>query len=239
MIINLRRYRDPVGRRQQILDTAARLFAQRGFHGVSVGDLGAAVGISGPGLYKHFASKEAILAEMLARISEELLHEGRRRVAGAGDDAGAALAGLVDSHVDFALRHPELIVVQDRDWSSLPDAARARVRALQSAYVDLWATVLHRVRADSAGNQAGNQAGDQAGGQTGDQPDDQARAMAHIAFGLINSTPHSTVLAVEPMRELLTTMALSALSVDPQPLGEPQHADAGPAAVTQRRTLSR
>ena len=61
--------------------TAAELFAARGFHGVSVGDLGAACGVSGPAIYKHFASKEAILASMLVRISEELLVGGRERVA--------------------------------------------------------------------------------------------------------------------------------------------------------------
>ena len=50
----------PESRRQQILDTAAELFAARGFHWVSVADLGAAVGISGPGLYKHFAGKDEL-----------------------------------------------------------------------------------------------------------------------------------------------------------------------------------
>ena len=52
---------------------------------------------------------------------------GRERVA-AADDPGAALAALVDWHVDFALRHRPLIVVQDRDWESLPAEARERVR---------------------------------------------------------------------------------------------------------------
>ncbi|MBS9746049.1 helix-turn-helix transcriptional regulator, partial [Pseudomonas aeruginosa] len=47
----------PPSRRDQILATAAELFAARGFHGVSVADLGAACGISGPALYKHFPSK--------------------------------------------------------------------------------------------------------------------------------------------------------------------------------------
>ena len=56
-------------RREQILGTAAELFAARGFHGVSVADLGAACGISGPALYKHFVSKDAVLAEMLVSIS--------------------------------------------------------------------------------------------------------------------------------------------------------------------------
>jgi AcrR family transcriptional regulator len=60
-------------RREQLLATAADLFAARGFHGVSVAEIGAAVGISGPALYKHFPGKDAILAEMLVAISEELL----------------------------------------------------------------------------------------------------------------------------------------------------------------------
>jgi AcrR family transcriptional regulator len=45
-----------VNRRDQILATAAELFAQRGFHGVSVVELGKACGISGPALYRHFES---------------------------------------------------------------------------------------------------------------------------------------------------------------------------------------
>ena len=120
-------------RRDEILETAATLFARRGYHGVSVAELGKACGMSGPALYKHFASKEAMLAEMLVGTSEELLRVGRSR---ARDLAPAeALAALVDWHVDFALRHRALIVVQDRDWSSLPDDAREQVRSLQRRYV--------------------------------------------------------------------------------------------------------
>ena len=182
----------PASRRQQILDTAAELFAARGFHGVSVADLGAAVGISGPGLYKHFAGKDAVLAEMLVSISEELLSVGRARVA-AAPDAVAGLRALVDWHVDFALRHRPLIVVQDRDWESLPRADRERVRSLQREYVELWADRLRAVHEDL-------------------EPD-RARAMAHAAFGLINSTPHSGLLPDEEMGLLLTQMAVRALGI--------------------------
>ena len=177
-------------RRQQLLDTAAELFAARGFHGVSVADLGAACGISGPALYKHFPSKEALLAEMLVSISERLLAEGQARVAAAPAPAGA-LASLVDWHVDFALRHRALIVVQDRDWSSLPAESREQVRGLQRAYVDLWAAQLRLL--------------------TPGLTAEAARAMAHAAFGLINSTPHSGVLPDEEMRAVLSEMALRAL----------------------------
>ncbi|HYH35615.1 MAG TPA: TetR/AcrR family transcriptional regulator [Nocardioides sp.] len=180
-------------RRDEILATAAELFAARGFHGVSVAEIGAACGISGPALYKHFSSKDAILAEMLVSISEELLAVGRERVeaAGSGEDAVRA---LVEWHVDFALRRRALIVVQDRDWETLPADARERVRTLQREYVDVWAAQLRRVHQ---------------GLRT-----DRARAMAHAAFGLINSTPHSALLPTRQMRGLLSDMALAALGVD-------------------------
>ena len=186
----------PANRRQQILETAAELFAARGFHGVSVADLGAAVGISGPGLYKHFAGKDAVLAEMLVSISEELLSVGRQRVAEA-PDAVAAVRALVDWHVEFALRHRPLIVVQDRDWESLPEADRERVRTLQREYVELWADRLRAVHA-------------------GLEPD-RARAMSHAAFGLINSTPHSGLLPDGDMSLLLRQMALQSLGIPAWP----------------------
>jgi AcrR family transcriptional regulator len=182
----------PAGRRQQILETAAELFAARGFHGVSVADLGAAVGISGPGIYKHFAGKDAVLAEMLVSISEELLTVGRRQ-ADQATDAVAAVRALVDWHVDFALRHRPLIVVQDRDWESLPQADRERVRTLQREYVELWADRLREVHEDLES--------------------DRARAMSHAAFGLINSTPHSGLLPDGDMSLLLRQMALQSLGI--------------------------
>src|SRR5688500_15350706 len=103
-IINQDGYPDPVSvsRRDQILASAAELFAARGFHGVSVGELGAACGMSGPALYKHFSAKDAILAEMLVSISEELVSVARARVAAAGSPA-EALPALVAWHVEFAL----------------------------------------------------------------------------------------------------------------------------------------
>ena len=76
-------------RRDQLVATAARLFAERGFHGVSIEEIGTSVGISGPAVYKHFPSKDAVLAALLVGVSRDLLEEGRRRVADAPtpDDA--------------------------------------------------------------------------------------------------------------------------------------------------------
>jgi len=182
-----------VSRRDEILAVAAELFAKRGFHGVSVAEVGAACGISGPALYKHFASKDAMLAEMLVSISQWLLAGGRACVDGASS-ADEAVAALVDHHVGFALEHRPLIVLQDRDWEALPPEAREQVRALQREYVDVW-----------AGQLAALDGGPAAGSL------DRARAGAHAAFGLINSTPHSGLLPDADMRGLLRAMALAAV----------------------------
>ena len=179
-------------RREQILSTAAELFAARGFHGVSVVDLGAACGVSGPALYRHFASKDAMLAEMLVSISEELLEVGRHRVAESGS-AQEAVRALVSWHIDFALSNKALIVVQDRDWASLPPDAREKVRSLQRKYVELWVDQLREIHTGLSLK--------------------RARAMSHATFGLINSTPHSAMLAEPEMRNLLHQMALKALGV--------------------------
>jgi AcrR family transcriptional regulator len=158
-------------RREQILQAAARLFAERGSRAVGVDDVGAAVGVTGPAIYRHFASKDAMLAEMLVRISERLLAGGTEVVAAAGEDPSAQLRALIAWQVDFALDNPALITVQDRDLASLAPADAAQVRRLQRRYVEVWVRVLRRL----------HEAAD----------DEACRVRAHAVFGLINSTPHS------------------------------------------------
>ena len=182
---------DRPSRRDEILRAAAQLFAERGSRAVGVDDIGAAVGVTGPAIYRHFASKDAMLAEMLLRISERLLHGGSRCAADAGDDAAAQLRALIAFHVDFALDNPALITVQDRDLGSLTDADAAQVRRLQRRYVEVWVDVLARLHPDADAT--------------------TCRARAHAVFGLINSTPHSAGRLGRPaMARLLAEMAWAA-----------------------------
>ncbi|MHA6624072.1 SACE_7040 family transcriptional regulator [Pseudonocardia sichuanensis] len=179
----------PAGsRREQILAVAAQLFARRGFHGVSIAELGAAVGVSGPALYRHFPGKEALLAEMLVGISEHLL-AGGQALAVATTDPHELLTSLVEFQADFARREPELIVVQDRDLANLPATERRQVRRLQRTYVEIWVQALRRAHPGL--------------------PVDAARTAAHGAFGLLNSTPHAG--RTPEAAALLRRMALAAL----------------------------
>jgi AcrR family transcriptional regulator len=179
-------------RREQILAAAAELFARHGFHGVGIDDIGGAVGISGPALYRHFRSKDAMLGEMLTSISEVLLEGGQTRARRHATTPEGLLADLIRFHVDFALDNPALITVQERNLGNLTDPDRRRVRALQRRYVEVWVSAIR----DAIG--------------VVDEP--SARAAAHAVFGLINSTPHSRHLDRDQMATLLREMALNALT---------------------------
>jgi AcrR family transcriptional regulator len=181
---------EKASRREQILAAAAELFAHHGFHGVGIDDIGAAVGISGPALYRHFRSKDSMLGEMLNSISLFLLDGGTARAEQAGNPA-EKLTELVKFHVDFALEHPALITVQERNLANLTDTDRKQVRALQRRYVEIW------VRAIS----------DAVPG-VGER---HARSAAHAVFGLINSTPYNRHLGDDELAELLAKLALGAL----------------------------
>ncbi|WP_433827871.1 TetR/AcrR family transcriptional regulator [Actinoplanes sp. CA-015351] len=156
-------------RRDEILEIAVGLFASRGYHGVSMDDIGSAAGVTGPALYHHFAGKEAMLVAALIPVSESLLEGGQERVARHSDDVEAALADLVDFHVDFALTNPAVIALHLHELDRLPDEPRRQIRRLQRLYVEEWVSVLSRVRPELAAP--------------------EARVLAHAAFGLMNSTP--------------------------------------------------
>ncbi|WP_200208234.1 TetR/AcrR family transcriptional regulator [Micromonospora coerulea] len=156
-------------RRDEILEIAVGLFAARGYHGVSMDDIGAAAGVTGPALYHHFAGKEAMLAAALIPVSEGLLAGGKDRAAGHPDDPRGALESLIDFHVDFALANPAVIALHLHELDRLPDEPRRRIRKLQRLYVEEWVTVLTALHPGL--------------------PDGEARVLAHAAFGLMNSTP--------------------------------------------------
>ena len=179
-------------RRDEILQVAVGLFATRGYHGVSMDDIGTAAGVTGPALYHHFAGKEAMLAAALRPVSEGLLSGGRERVAAHVDDPKAALTSLVEFHVGFALANPAVIALQLHELDRLPEQPRREIRRLQRLYVEEWVAVLLRLRPEL-------------------EPA-EARVLAHAAFGLMNSTPFQAGDVAESRRsDLLRSSALAAL----------------------------
>ena len=165
-----RRSKAKSDRRLQLIAAAERLVAERGYLAVRLEDIGAAAGVSGPAIYRHFPNKEALLVELLLGISTRLL-AGATDVVARAESPATALDGLVDFHLDFALEESDLIRIQDRDLGHLPLSATRQIRMAQRQYVEIWVDVLRKVDRVLC------------------EPD--ARLMAHGAFGLLNSTPHS------------------------------------------------
>lgn len=182
-------------RRARLLSEAAALFARRGFAAVTTVEIGEAVGMSGPALYKHFRSKDAILAELLLDASERLL-QGAREIVGVAPvtDAAAARAALdelIAFHIGFATAAPDIIRIQDRELAGLDAETNQRVRRLQREYVQDWDTVLTAAvpRLSAA--------------------ERETRLLG--VFGLLNSTPHSAPASGEDAAGILTAMAHRAL----------------------------
>lgn len=191
-----RRTRLKSDRRDKLLAAAERLIAERGYLSVRLEDIGAAAGVSGPAIYRHFPNKEALLVELLVGISTRLL-DGARGVLAGGGDAATVLERLVDFHLDFVFSEPDLIRIQDRDLANLPAPAHRQVRRAQRRYVEIWVAVLRELQP--------------AVGEA------EARLMAHAAFGLLNSTPHSMkapggrACGDQSARSLMRAMTLAAL----------------------------
>lgn len=184
-------------RRAALLEAAAQLFAARGYNGVSIEDLGAAAGVSGPAVYRHFAGKPSVLSALLTGVSEDLL-DGGREVAGAAASPEEALKGLIRFQVEFAVSHADVIRVQDRDLGALATDDQRAVRSLQRTYVQVWVDELAAYRPDTDPS--------------------LLRRKVHAVFGLINSTPHTThrpssARELALFRDLLEEMAWAALTV--------------------------
>ncbi len=188
-------------RRKELIAVAANLFASRGYYPVTVDDIGDAVGLTGPALYRHFASKEALLVAVFDQVIEEWTDRIRKVVSEAPDPA-SALRAIVRLHVEFAIEHRENLAVWRQEFQNVPEADRWRLRRSQRLYVEEWVHLVHELRPEFS--------------------DTELRAAVHAAIGLLQSpSDFQGGLDTEAAVNLLMSMALAAL----------EHASSKPADV--------
>src|SRR4051812_33467630 len=97
-------------RRQEIVDTSARVFAQRGYHATGLTELCAANGLGKGALYHYIKSKEELLAAIHDRVMDEVMG-GADRVATAGGSPPEQLSMLGDELLDVIHRYPDHVWV--------------------------------------------------------------------------------------------------------------------------------
>lgn len=128
-------------RREQILAVASEMFAQRGFAEVNVDEIAAVLGVTGASVYRHFATKVALLHTALAR-GAEALHLSLSRALSSSATPHEALDRVLASYVDVMLEHRDITQLLVTEVINLPDEAGAGIRRTQRDYVGEWIHLL-------------------------------------------------------------------------------------------------
>ena len=156
-------------RRERILASATELIAERGYHAVSMADIGVASGVVGPAIYRHFNSKSDLLAALFERVVDKLLKRATAIVEQSRDEA-EALTLLVSDQVALVMDQRELAMVYYREVHNLSDQHQSRLRRKQRLYLEEWVHLVGELRP----------AVDEI----------ELRAMVHGAIGAIQSILH-------------------------------------------------
>lgn len=182
--------RDPA-RKERILAAAADLVAHKGYHAVSMADIGAAAGITGSGIYRHFDSKSAVLVALFDRVIDALLAEGQQIVQ-EHNDLRQALIQLIAGQIEFVVADRQLAQVYHNEIHNLPEDDRRRLRRKQRMYVEEWVHLLGELRQELR--------------------DDEARALVHMAIGAIQASLfYNSGLPGDRLRQMLANSALAVL----------------------------
>lgn len=179
-------------RREQVLAEATALFAQRGFHDVSMEDIGAAAGIAGPSVYRHFPSKAALMVAIGHRAADRLALAAEQALQ--APDEPTALRRLAASYVRTILHTPELLVSFSADRVTMPDHDKADLLRVQRDYVAQWVTLLSAVHPSL--------------------PPREAKITVHAALTIANDLARTRRVAARPHFEAeLTTLLHTILAV--------------------------
>jgi AcrR family transcriptional regulator len=188
-----RRRRDPA-RKDRILAAAADLVASHGYHAVGMADIGAAAGIVGSGIYRHFDSKSALLSALLEQLMDEMERAAVTVVAEADGDRDA-LDRLVRTHVRFAIEQRRLLQVYYREAHHLPDEDLRKLRRAQRHYIEEWVISLAPLRRELS--------------------DAELRVVVHAALGTTQAVLfHHSGLPADRLAELLEDMGRRCLGLD-------------------------
>jgi AcrR family transcriptional regulator len=185
------RRRDPE-RRQRILAAAADLVAARGYHEVGMTDIGAAAGITGPAIYRHFDGKSDVLVTMFDAVIDELL-AGAAAIAASDCAPLDALRALIGGQLSFVVRDRTLAQVYYYEIANLPSGDRNRLRRKQRRYLEVWVGKLALVLPQAS--------------------EPELRARVHAAIGIIQSLlQYTSTLPATQLDALIAASAMSTLT---------------------------
>ncbi len=134
----------PSGARRLVLETALRLFAERGFSGTSIRDIAKACGLQGPTIYSHFPSKEHVLAELLRIAHEEHVRRLGAALLDSQPDPREQVRAWVRAHVGFHTDFPMLAVVGNSELHMLSPNLGAPIIQVRKQAEQILMDILQR-----------------------------------------------------------------------------------------------
>ncbi|MBV8690179.1 MAG: helix-turn-helix transcriptional regulator [Actinobacteria bacterium] len=181
-------------RREELLMAAAKLFHERGYHATGMNDIGAAAGITGPGVYRHFQSKEEILETLATEFGAPVL-ERASQIAQSAENPRDALAEMADLYVATMLEYAAVASVAVYELRTLQPRTRASIERLQRLSVEEWVHVLIQARPDL--------------------PDGYARVMVRgVQAMALTMCADTSGIDREHLRQRVTDMIVKALLAD-------------------------
>ncbi len=127
--------------RDDVIGAAGRLFAERGFHGTSMRDLGDELGLLGSSLYSHVSGKEELLVEVIARGDAFFATAADAALASSGTPT-ERLRRLIAGHVDVLVDHAAEARTFLDEARFLDSRERGRAVAMRDAYEARWREVI-------------------------------------------------------------------------------------------------
>jgi AcrR family transcriptional regulator len=180
-------------RRDLILQSAAELMAERGYPSVSMTQIGAAAGIVGSAVYRHFDSKSTILSELLDRVIKTML-AATREVVSSGKTGQVLLDAMVQTQTQIVIANRSLVAVYLRDAGNLPADDLRSLRRQQRQLVEEWISQCEAVTPFAS--------------------ESQLRTVVQAVLALINSVcTYENPLPADQQIESLARMAAGALRV--------------------------
>ncbi len=128
-------------RRQQLIETALKLFAERGLHGVSMDDIADAAGVTKPVLYQHFASKRALFLELLDEVGKTMLGSIAVATTAATSPREQVEAGL-GAYFRFVAEHHNSFVLLFGDGSRRDEEFASAVDNVESVMAEFIAPLI-------------------------------------------------------------------------------------------------
>jgi len=135
--------------KDDVVAAAGRLFAERGYHGTSMRDLGKELGLLGSSLYSHVDGKQQLLVEVVNRGAGFFQESADAALATVGS-AADRLEALIDGHIGIVLDHRSEVRTYLNEADALDPELRASVIAARDRYEEAFRTVLKEGAADGS-----------------------------------------------------------------------------------------